>query len=702
MKNYCLDMNGSKKRLFQFLGALVILLCLFLPQKSNAAGLLIADGGFGGVLEIKSHEVKTTINNGIAVTTVTQVFKNTENRQVEALYTFPVPKGASVSNFSMWINGKEVVGEVLEKKRAREIYNSYKRKRRDPGLLEQVDYKTFEMRIYPINAQAEQKVQLTYYQELNIDHDQATYVYPLATATRQDIDSRTTGKFAIQVEIKSAIPLTEVVSPSHGNDFVTTKDSPTYCLASLETAAGSLAADVVINYDLARPKTGIDLITSKPKGEDGYFCMTLTTGKELETLDTGMDYLFLLDISGSMANDRKLIVSRNSVEAFIDELGSKDRIEIMTFNVAPNMLFRELKPALPSIKEEARQFTASRQAKGGTILAPAITTAYKYNDPDRTLNVIILSDGMTEQKERQQLMDLIRSRPRNTRVFCIGIGNEVNRPLLKQLADDSGGLAAFISQGDNFKRAARGFRRKLIRPVATDLQIDFDGIQIYDLEPKTLPNLYFGSPIRIYGRYAKSGKADLSIRANVLGRELKKTESLLFPEKETNNPEIERMWAWKRVEQLLKKTDRLNSRQATLNEIIRLGEGYSIVTEYTSFLVLENDAEYRKWNIDRKNNLRLKRDRQAQAERAKNLKAIRNKAMSDIGPQTVALRKITPPTYKPQPLAPAPATKTTPQTFSQRDQSRVSRGFDLDFGTGPVGPLFVGISFWLSRRKRKQ
>lgn len=118
-------------------------------KPARAAGLLIADGGFGGKLEILTHEVNVTINNGVAVTEVTQVFHNTENRQVEALYTFPVPKNASVSNFSMWINGKEMVGEVLEKQRAREIYDSYKKQRKDPGLLEQVNYKRFEMRIFP-------------------------------------------------------------------------------------------------------------------------------------------------------------------------------------------------------------------------------------------------------------------------------------------------------------------------------------------------------------------------------------------------------------------------------------------------------------------------------------------------------------------------------------------------------------------------
>src|SRR5207237_4814893 len=126
-------------------------------KRALASGLLIADGGNGGLLQIKEHSVHVTMNNSVAVTHVTQVFQNTENRQVEALYTFPVPKGASVANFSMWINGKEMVGEVVEKQRAREIYDSYKRVRRDPGLLEQADFRTFEMRIFPIAPRAEVK-----------------------------------------------------------------------------------------------------------------------------------------------------------------------------------------------------------------------------------------------------------------------------------------------------------------------------------------------------------------------------------------------------------------------------------------------------------------------------------------------------------------------------------------------------------------
>jgi Ca-activated chloride channel homolog len=341
------------QKLHRLIAVALVAVGVTAPPAARAAGLLIADGGFGGVLEIKEQEVQVTVNNGIAVTQVMQVFHNTESRQVEALYTFPVPKGASVANFSMWINGKEMVGEVMEKKKAREIYESYKQTRQDPGLLEQVDYKTFEMRIFPIAANADQKVQLTYYQELEFDHDMATYVYPLATGTRTTMASKTTGRFAFDLELKSAIPIRNVESPSHAADFVVARHH-----ASLETREGSLARDLVVSFQLARGNTGFDLITSKRAGEDGYFSLTLTAGDDLEKPDAGMDYVFLLDISGSMADDGKLLLSKDSIGAFVNELSAADRLEIITFNVRPNLAFEQLREVTPEVKSSAQSFLA--------------------------------------------------------------------------------------------------------------------------------------------------------------------------------------------------------------------------------------------------------------------------------------------------------------------------------------------------------
>jgi len=668
---------------------------------SQAAGLLIADGGFGGVLEIEEHEVDVVINNGIAVTQVTQVFRNTENRQVEALYTFPVPKGASVANFSMWINGKEMVGEVIEKQRAREIYNSYKQQRRDPGLLEQNDYKTFEMRIFPIGPRAEQRVQISYYQELDFDSAWATYVYPLSTTTQEATGSRTQGRLALNMQIASEVPITELESPSHGDEFALAQHTPHHAQASFEAQGGDLNRDFVLAYRVSRPVSGLDVIASKPPREDGYSLLTLTAGEELEQVQSGMDYLFILDVSGSMNNDGKLGLSRDSLSAFIDALGAEDRFEVLTFNVEATALFSDLRQPDADTREQAATFLADQRAKGGTFLEPAIRSAYSYDDPDRQLNVVILSDGMTEQGERQTLIRLIGQRPAATRVFAIGVGNDVNRPLLRQLTDEAGGLAAFLSRGDNFERQAQAFRRKLLRPAVSNLRLEAEGGALFDIEPRRLPDLYHGMPIRIYARYLNPGPVTLNLTGNIGGERFERSIEITIPP-DADNSEVERMWAWHRVQRLQQDADRDGGREKVIDEIVRLGEGFSIVTEYTSFLVLENDAEYRRWRIERRNATRIERDRAKQERVRGELEALRRKASADVGP--VSRRS------KLAPATPAVNRPTAPTVGpANSSQPAPSRGRNIDFGGGgALDPIsvtlmlgFGGASYAALRRRRK-
>ncbi|MDH3716584.1 MAG: VIT domain-containing protein [Planctomycetota bacterium] len=691
-------MFASKARVVGVLVAIsLVLACGYSPQ-ARAAGLLIADGGFGGVLTIEEHDAKVTINNGVAVTQVTQVFRNTEQRVVEALYTFPVPKGASVSNFSMWINGKEMVGEVVEKKRARQIYESYKQTRRDPGLLEQVDYKTFEMRIFPIPAGAQQRVQVSYYQELDFDHDWATYTYPLATVTRTDIDQSTQGTFALTVDVKSEVPIVDLTSPSHADDVVVASYDDHYRRASLEADGGDLSRDVVVNFEMKRPRTGFDIITSKQSSDDGYLQLTLTAGEELGDSQQGMDYVFILDVSGSMANSSKLAISRNSVSAFIEQLGPEDRFEVMAFNVAPTPLFQQLRNSDEAAQQEAATFLESQRARGGTVLRPALTTAYQYRDADRPLNVVVLSDGMTEQSEQRELVALIGQRPPNCRVFCIGIGNEVNRPLLSQLAEEAGGLAAFVSRGDDFDRQAEAFRRKLLHPVATNLVVKFDGSDVYDVQPPQLPNLFHGSPLRLYGRYKNSGNTKVTIEGELMGAPFKQTVTLDLPKQDDANPEIERMWASHRVDGLLRDVRRGAQSADTINAVVSLCEEYSIVSEYASFIVLENDAEYRRWKIERRNAARISRDRAAQSVVRQELERLRERSLARLAPsndaqQSLAQTGDSPGTASPTQLASADRSVQqtgSPQPATPRRQTpprNGGRSFDLTPNSGGGGAL---------------
>jgi Ca-activated chloride channel family protein len=345
------------------------------------------------------------------------------------------------------------------------------------------------------------------------------------------VNARTTGRFSLTLDARSAVPIAAVESPSHPQEFAVAKHAENYCQASLEANGGNLNRDVVLALHLSRPKTGVDLITSKQPGEDGYFLLTLTVGEDLAEQTVGMDYDFILDVSGSMNDGGKLDLSRNALGAFVNALGDNDRVEVISFNLQASPLFRSLKPADAEAKRQAGEFLASQVARGGTVLNPAMNAAYQYADRDgkRPLNVVLLSDGLTEQKSRAELTQIIRLRPQNARVFCVGVGNDVDRGLLQQIAQDTGGLAAFVSREDNFERQAAAFRRKLMRPVATDVKVQVAGVEAYDLEPRQLPNLYHGMPVRLYGRYKGSGDAKVTVRGQVLGKPLEQAVSMSFP-----------------------------------------------------------------------------------------------------------------------------------------------------------------------------
>ena len=688
-------------------------LTAFPVRHARAAGLLVSEGGFGGVLEIKQQDVRVTINNSIAVTQIDQVFVNTENRQVEALYTFPVPREASVSNFSMWIGGKEMIGEVVEKQRAKEIYESYKRQRRDPGLLEQIDFKRFEMRIFPIPAGAEQRVRIEYYQELNMDHDWATYVYPLATVVNgKPMDTRVTGRFSMMFDIKSEVPIKQLRSESHPDDFVIANHEAHYAQAAMELIEGDLSQDIVLAFQTKRPRTGLDLVSSRPDGEPGYFMMTITPGEDLSDTAEAMDYLFLLDISGSMSRDEKLGLSLESADAFIGSLGPDDRFDCLAFNLSPLPLFQELRAANTENIAKARNFFESQRARGGTVLQPALTAAYAYRDDDRPLNVILLSDGMTEAGEQADLLRLIKARPAGVRVFCIGVGNEVNRPLLKQMADQAGGLAAFISTQDSFARQAQLMRQKLIRPAIEDLQVRFEGTEIREVEPQNLGDLFYGTPLRLYGRYGEGGSTTVTLSGKVQGGPWKQTVEVELPVNDEGNSEIERMWAQKRVEKLLSEEREDGVSHAA--EIVGLCEGYSIVSQYASMLVLENDAEYQRWKIEQRNAIRVKRDRASHAAVKTKLAELRRQAGENfrVDSSTKLVSTEETQTIQPNDPTPNPSSTTPSPTQSVPDRSS-SRGTDFHVpsrggGGGAIDPVTAilalstaGATAFAHRRRKR-
>jgi hypothetical protein len=243
------------------------------------------------------------------------------------------------------------------------------------------------------------------------------------------------------------------------------------------------------------------------------------------------------------------------------------------------------------------------------------------------------------------------------------------------------------------------------------VKIDFAGLDVYDLEPKQLPNLYHGMPVRLYGRYRGDGAVDVRVQAEINGSPIDQSVEAAFPANEPGNPELQRMWAWHRVDGLQKGADRSGSRSAVIDEIIRLGETYSIVTEYTSFIVLENDAEYARWKIDRKNLLRTTRDRKQQQIVQAGLDAIRDKAMADLGPQAAERNLASndrasssgPVANRAPGQAPSsPQSRNLDFSSGERNSGRGGGGGAFDPITGAITLALAGMGAAAARRRRRR
>ena len=210
-------------------------------QVAGATGLMVPKGEDIPCLAIKSHRVAVKVTDGVATTTVTEVFINSTKRRLEAIYVFPVPKEAAITDFAMYINGKRQSGEVVEADKARGIYEDIVRRMRDPGLLEYINSRLLKMRVFPIEPESTHKVEVTYTYPLPFDNGVFRFTFPLKTGERA---SKVIEDSTVSVDIRSRQTIANVYSPTH-RIGITRKDDH-HAIAGFEEEGAMLDKDFLL------------------------------------------------------------------------------------------------------------------------------------------------------------------------------------------------------------------------------------------------------------------------------------------------------------------------------------------------------------------------------------------------------------------------------------------------------------------------
>jgi len=631
----------NRKRLVRSITSISLLAIaqmLLFSSSSLAAGLLTPKHSQFGNLEIAKHHVEVVIESGYAITTVEQSFYNPHAQDLEAVYSFPVPEKGTVSEFTVWIDGKPVNGEVLEKKQARQIYETEKQAGRDAGLTEKNDYKTFDISVSPIRAGQETRIRFQYMQAAHVDTGMGRYVYPLEEGGIDEeklafwtANESVKEQFSFKLILRSGYPIDALRMPNQAQALIS-QSGPGEWQVELGSSnqndgeesgasnnsnqpAFTLDKDLIVYW---RHKAGlpgsVDLTIYKAEGQSkGTFMLTITPGDDLKPVIEGSDWIFVLDISGSMHG--KYASLAHGVQQALGKMRAEDRFRIITFNNSAQELTNGYANATPEMVTHYSNQVAAVVPGGSTDLYSGLKKGLHSIDADRTSAIILVTDGVANVGETKQRKFIQLLEKKDIRLFTFIMGNSANRPLLDVITRKSNGFTSSISNSDDIVGKILEAVSKVSHQSLHGVELSINGARVTDITPKEIGSLYRGQQLIVFGHYFGDGDAQVRLRGKISGEKKEYRTQVNFPALDKGHPELERLWAYATIEGLNEEIEDFGEDADIKQAITDIATEYSLVTDYTSMVVVRDEV-FESLGIKRVNKKRLQTEQAAQQNRS--------------------------------------------------------------------------------------
>lgn len=535
-------------------------------------------------LTVKYHHVNIKIEDQYAGTNIDQVFKNDFQRDLEGTYIFPLSNEASITSFSMFVDGERLEGKILEKDKARKIYEDIVRQLRDPAILEYVDRNMFQARVYPIPAMGEKRIQLKYSEVIRCDSGICKYVYPLEM---EKFSPKPLGEVVISVNINSKQPIKSVYSPTHSIEVDRIDDHNVE--VSYEANDVKPTKDFELYYTVSEKDFGLNLLTFREKDKDGFFMLMVSPKQEIEKDEIiPKDIVFVLDRSGSMSGE-KIEQAKNALKFCINNLNREDKFNLITFSSDVDKFADEMLQSEKGNVNDALDFISGITATGGTNIHDALLEALElFSDSGRAKSIVFLTDGKPTvgTTNIEKIQDAVKDdNEEDIRIFVFGVGYDVNTHLLDKLSDQNNGASEYVRPEEDIEVKVSNFYTRISNPVLSDVEIKIPKVRADEIFPVRLPDLFKGSQLIVLGRYEDGGDSLIELTGTV-GKETKAhTYEVTFPAVDEDNEFIPRIWATKKIGYLLDEIRLHGEDEELIDEIIDLSLEYGIMTPYTSFLV---------------------------------------------------------------------------------------------------------------------
>lgn len=542
-------------------------------------------------LETSFTKADVRIKDQLATIAIEQEFYNPNPRQLEGTFLFPVPKGAHLDKFTMDINGKPVQAELLDAEKARGIYEDIVRRLRDPALLEYSGRDLFKVRIFPIEPNARKRITLSYSQLLKADSGLVNFLFPLNT---EKYSARPIKSVSVKIDLETKHPLKSIYSPSHKVEI--RRNGANKAVIGYEATDLKPDTDFQLFYAHEEADLGVSLLTYKAAGDDGYFLLLASPGSDAKHNKViPKDVAFVLDTSGSMAG-AKLEQAKKALAFCVENLNESDRFEILRFATEVEPLFDKLTDVSKSNRERAQSFIKDLKPLGGTAIDDALkkALALRPEKADRPFVVIFLTDGrptVGNTLEDQIVDNAKKASGGNVRVFCFGIGTDVNTHLLDKITEETRAYSTYVLAEEDIEVKVSNFFTKVKDPVLASPKITFpDSVRVSKLYPSPVPDLFKGEQLILAGRYSGNGDGAVQIEGTVSGENKRFAYDVKFADTASDHEFIPRLWATRRVGYLLDEIRLRGESKELKDEVTELARKYSIVTPYTAYLIHEDEA----------------------------------------------------------------------------------------------------------------
>jgi len=558
-------------------------------------------------LPLKSTSAKVNVAGVIADVLVTQVYKNEGKRPIEALYVFPASSRAAVYGMKMMIGDRTITAQIKEREMARKEYEDAKRQGKSASLLEQERPNVFQMNVANIMPGDEIKVEMSYTELLVPTDGVYEFVYPTVVGPRYSNQKSTTAApaaqndkwianpylkegeattttFDIKAGISTGLPIQEISCTTHKVEIK--YDGPANAVVNLKSEEKSGGnRDFILKYRLAGGKIDSGLMLYEGEKEN-FFLMMVQPPKSVEPKQIPpREYIFIVDISGSM-HGYPLDISKKLLQELIGNLRSTDTFNVLLFAGSSSILSEESLPATQENIKKAVDVINRQQGGGGTEILPALRRALTLpRSKGTSRSIIVATDGYVSVEA--ETFDEIRKNLGEANLFAFGIGTSVNRHLMECMARAGMGEPFIITKPDEAAGKADKFRKYIQSPVLTGIKCEFGSFQAKSVEPPAVPDVLAERPVIVFGKWTDKPEGTITVTGTSGEGEYKQEFKVADVRPKKDNLAIRYLWARHRIA-VLADNGTIGRDPEIKQEVTKLGLEYSLLTAYTSFVAVDS------------------------------------------------------------------------------------------------------------------